>query len=451
MSGNEIAVRAVPVPTALREVGVFVGQDTASGMAVVSIPAAVRERFNVLDPVQSFAQADPNWTPAIRVVELDPNANGGPHFYSNSSWRGKVAPTKPALELLAKAGGVLYTRTERVPRDQLNPGELFAYKATIGIRRSDGTIEEVSREKGYNEEAEREEILDGVRRAKAWENGQSTNRPKYVEGTPEFDAEARKRWLQEQRYAQGKTESKAILRAIRAAFQVPQQITPQDAAKPWLVIGYSFTPDYDDHEIKRALVAAGLNAQAAIYGPGAAAPAAEQAALPPVDLSTGEILDDHEPAAPATPPGAQQPAAPATAPGTADAGAGAPAAPPAPADAAPPAPAEPEPIPGPTVEPPATTVGPGSGDPEDIPFGEPEPVDDPPPAPAIPDPGAVEVPSGTNAGKPISEMKDTWLLWCLRNWSPDEFKAAVEQYVRADRPAVLAQWIETRARQEAQQ
>lgn len=423
MTGNEIAtIRPVPVPTALREVGVFVGQDTASGLAVVSIPAQVRERFNVLDPVQSFAQADPNWTPAIRVVELNPDKEG-PHFYTNSSWRGKVAPTKPALELLAKAGGVLYTRTERVPRDQLNPGELFAYKATIGIRRSDGTIEEVSREKGYNEEAEREEIIDGVRRAKAWENGSPTNRPKFIEGTPDFDAEVRKRWLQEQRYAQGKTESKAILRAIRAAFQVPQQITPADAAKPWLVIGYSFTPDYDDAEIKRALVAAGLNAQAAIYGPGAG-PA--RAALPAVNAETGEIHDDGT----AWPDDDTEPAGQGDPPPAADA----------------PQSGQDAPIgdttratgrDGDEEEPAPTPVG-SSSEPADEPepiIGAAAPSDD-----EIAAAGATLIPSGPNEGTPLGEADETWIRYALARRDFDAIRPQLETWAAARFPDTFAKY-----------
>lgn len=251
---QSLALRKTLVPSALAELGVRIGQEPDTGMQVIVIPPEVRQACNVLMPVSSFAQADPNWTPSVHVVALNPDPQNGPHFYSNASWRGRIAPTKQALELLAKAAGVLYTRTARVPRGELADGEAFAYRATIGIRRSDGTVEELVREKGYESEVEHQEIVDAVLRSDKYQTAEARN------------AEVRKRWLQEQKFAKAKTESKAVLRAIRAALQIPHQFTPADAAKPFVVVGFSFTPDYDDVEVKRALVAAGLNAHVQMYG-----------------------------------------------------------------------------------------------------------------------------------------------------------------------------------------
>jgi hypothetical protein len=218
---------------------------------------------NVIDPVTSLTQADPNWTPRISVVELNP-AKDGPHYYEQAGR--KLAPTKQALETLAKGAGVLYTKTERVPKADLDEGEV-GYRATIGIRRSDGTVEEIRREKVWVKEAERAEVEQAVTDAKLYENGQRTSKPRFdVPGSAAWKAEVEKRWLRELRDRYGKTESKAVLRAIRAALQIPHTFTPADAAKPFLVIGFNFTPDYNEPDIRRALVAAGLNASAAVYG-----------------------------------------------------------------------------------------------------------------------------------------------------------------------------------------
>ncbi|MGH2798330.1 MAG: hypothetical protein ACRDM0_11820, partial [Thermoleophilaceae bacterium] len=58
-----------------------------------------------------------------------------------------------------------------------------------------------------------------------------------------------------------KAETKAIERAIRAALQIPAAIPEANLAKPFLVVGYSFTPD---PELARALA---LSAQSRLYGP----------------------------------------------------------------------------------------------------------------------------------------------------------------------------------------
>lgn len=228
MSGTAL-VKATPIPSALADVGVKIGQDDASGMQIVLIPPEVREKVNVLDPVSSFAQADPNWTPAIRLVQLSADLHSFPS-------QGKKALNKQGLELLARAGGIMYSRVDRVKQDELAPDEPWAYRGTIGVRRSDGTIDEVTRERSAGDDAA------------------------------------------DKKFGREKTQSKAVLRAIRAALQIPHAFTAADFAKPFLVIGYSFTPDYNDVDTKRALVAAGLNAHAALYGgsdPLPALPAAE--------------------------------------------------------------------------------------------------------------------------------------------------------------------------------
>lgn len=269
---QELQVRSVPVPAFLAELGVKFAFDETLNARLVMIPPDVSQRVNVIDPVTSLVQADPNWTPRISVAQLNPDAVSGPHFYKQAG--NKLAPTKQALEVLGKAAGILYTRTNRIPRTELDDGEI-GYRATLGVRRSDGTVEEISREKVWVGDAERAEIEDAVTRAEEWKDGKPVRGSRKFDspGTENWNAEVTKRWLKELKDRSAKTESKAVLRAIRAALQIPHTFTPADAAKPFLVIGFNFTPDYNDADTKRALVAAGLNAQASMYGPAAIAAA----------------------------------------------------------------------------------------------------------------------------------------------------------------------------------
>lgn len=248
-SGAAVMVKA-PIPRELQELGLQIAQDADSGLRVVIIPPQIRQAVNVISPVSSFAQADPNWSPAISVVQLDQEL----HSYPLPG--GKRGLNKQALETLGKAAGVLYTRTARVPAAELQEGERWAYRATVGFRRSDGTIDEITRERGWVTEVERADIEQAVR------TGEKTKgKPK-----AEQDAEIEKRWIAELRFGPAKTESKAINRALRAGLQMPSSVERQAFGKPFLVVGFNFTPDYNDPEIKRALVAVAMNAQAAIYG-----------------------------------------------------------------------------------------------------------------------------------------------------------------------------------------
>lgn len=247
-SSGAALVKPVPIPAQLQELGVKIAQDEG-GLRVIILPAVVREACNLITPVSSWNQADPNWTPTINLVQLDKDS----HTYPLPG--GKLGLNKQALETLGKTAGVLYTKTERVPKAELQDGEMWAYRAIVGFRRSDGTVDQVTRERGFNREAEELDILDSVKKS-----------GKYATEAA-IEGECRKRWIAELRFGPAKTESKAINRALRAGLGIPASVTSQAIQKPWLVVGFNFTPDYNDPEVKRALVAIGMNAQQALYGP----------------------------------------------------------------------------------------------------------------------------------------------------------------------------------------
>ena len=76
-------------------------------------------------------------------------------------------------------------------------------------------------------------------------------------------------WIAELRVGTGGQSSPSRRRS-----KIGRSGRPRDAGerrggrpgKPFLVVGFNFTPDYSDPIVKRALVAVGLNAGAAIYG-----------------------------------------------------------------------------------------------------------------------------------------------------------------------------------------
>lgn len=405
-------VRATPVPTALAELGVRIGQDESSGHAVVMIPPQVRQHVNVINPVSSFVQADPNWTPSISLVQLDKES----HSYNVS---GKMGLNKQALETLAVAGGVIETRVRRLKQDELGPGEMWGYEATVVIRRSDGVAVPTTRSRTFNGEAERAQIEDDVRAAK-WDGRLKFDTEEKVA------AECRKRWLAELRFGPSKTESKAINRAIRAALQVPTSLKPADFAKPFLVIGYSFTPNYDDIEVKRMLVAAGLGATGALYGqPLELGPstdiehsAPEASSDTPVeddggaDGAEGTVADD---AGESTPQAGED--------GEGTSSQGAPSSP-VPGDDP-----EPEPEPAPAAEQ------------QDFGFAPPDDVVD-----AI---AQTEVTIGQWQGRTLEQIAsegeagERWLLWACRHSDerlPGDLRANVHAFVKARVPSVWEQY-----------
>lgn len=425
-SGSQLVVRREPLPSELETLGIKAGVDQA-GMQILKVPAGLRTKANVLIPVETFQQHDPNWKPSLRVVELDTDAKSGPHFYPQQG--GRLAPRKQALELLADAAGLVEIRATLLGRERVVIGdvtaETFTHVATAKLRKSDGTLRTLEASRTYEPFAEYEEICTSVA------SGQYA-KPK---GTPEYAAEVRKRWLNEIKFAKAKNESKAILRAIRSALQIPHTFTVADAAKPFVVVGWNLAPQ--NTEAVQAAIAQ-------LYG---AAPAALEAApavsqdwdLP--ELVEGELLEDGalEASGQQAAVEAESPSADTAAPGSADS-----------SDAAV------------REQPPAVgEQGPGpsdhSGDPAP-PTPEPEIAGVEPvklqgarqefDAEALAAALAVKIPSGSYQSRTIAwvleigEPADVWLAHALRQpWPQDpEFKAAVTLAVEAHRPALFAAW-----------
>jgi hypothetical protein len=430
MMGEEqtALVRRTSIPQALMEVGVQVAEDTASGMQIVVIPPAVREKFNVLMPVQAFQQADQSWTPSIRVVQADPDAANGAHFYKQQG--NKLAPKKQLLELLGDAAGVISTEVDLIDRERFDVGgvtaETFTHRAVLKIRKSDGTLRMITDSKTYELYAEYEEICDSVKRSDRWENGERAG--KFMPGTDEYDAEVRKRWLNEIKFAKAKNESKAILRAIRSALQIPHTFSPADVAKPFIVIGWNFTPDYSDVETRRMLVEAGLfgaqSAASRIYGE----PRRE------IEAPAGELVDE--------PSG-----------DLADAGAGVAEAVPT-STAQEPVPASPEPEPEPTLE--EEPVA------ETSPFTAPAEAEEDPAVIKAKAAALVVIPVGTFKELALAKFHEekgdravSWFRWALRNvddtfgtgegveeklrLAPGVFRTAVWDYCQVFLPELVEQ------------
>ena len=250
-------VRREALPQELTSLGIAAFADEATGRLTLKIPDELKAKANVLMPVEIVQQDDPNWRPSLRVVHLDPDPQNGTHFYPQQS--GRIAPRKQALELLADAAGVVSVRTSLSGRERVVVGdvtaETFTHMAVLKIRKSDGTLRTLEASRTYEPFAEYEEIVTAV------------GSGKYAKpaGTPQHAAEVRKRWLNEIKFAKAKNESKAILRAIRAALQIPHTFTPARAALPYVVVGWNLSPQ-DTPEVRQAI--------ASLYGtdPGDAIP-----------------------------------------------------------------------------------------------------------------------------------------------------------------------------------
>lgn len=235
MSATELV--PIAIPPALAQAGVTVTEE--GGVRSVMIPRELERTYNIVQPVSQVAAADPDWSPRLVLINLDPER----HCYLQD---GKQSLTKEAIMLLGHAAG-MDVSTELVPRAQLLPTQI-GFKATATMRRSDGTLARFEEHKIDDYEDERERI-----------------------------AGTRTKWPVAKQHLAAKTESKAALRAVSLALTLKRGgYTKDEIAKPWLIIGWSLTPS--DPEVRRERV---LQAGDALAGRRSLpAPTVETPALP---------------------------------------------------------------------------------------------------------------------------------------------------------------------------
>lgn len=242
----------------LEALGVHVQTSNDGRYRAIVLDPEVRERCNVLLPVQEIAQAVEMYTPSLRAVQLDPSPDG-PHFYKQGQ---RLALRKQALETLADLAGVTSVSTRPLTGEELESHHqrdadgkttmrAAGWEATVTIRRSDGTPKTVSASKIWSPRVEYDKVKQSAK----------------------DDADLQRKWLAEREHGPAKAESKAVLRAFRALLQIPHTYEPARAKLPFLVVGYQFTPDTTDPLVRRLLIEKGYSAAAELY------PAADESPL----------------------------------------------------------------------------------------------------------------------------------------------------------------------------
>lgn len=257
------------IPPALAERGVrFI--ETSGGARLLDIPAALRAEANVLLPVSEIAQADPLWQPSVRWLQLDIEKNTYP-----GQKDGELALSKNGVLALAEAAGIEVVSTTRMDRGTLMPTE-FGWQATVRVRRGDGTWRHFTASKIIDVEDEKLAIDLQVRTGK------------FTKDKPE-DAKVQaiaKRLATEKPHWNAKAETKAILRAVRAVLQLPPAYTRAELGKPFVVVGWNLTLDYNDPEQRAAAIEHGLTGQRSAAGQLYALPAADDTAA-----DHGDVID----------------------------------------------------------------------------------------------------------------------------------------------------------------
>ncbi len=246
------------------------------GMMIDLSSPDLAKKYNVLYPAAELMPADPNFTPSLNIVRIDPDpANGDVYPIetegSGDNKRMKAGSLlKTAVEKLGEAAGLIET-----PPQTVRDGQNLIVTAGLKVRRPDGTFKTIYGTREWVHDDEYEKV---VAACPTWKWGEK--RGQKVDMTQaEKDAWIRKQFARVKEFRQPMTESKAYLRAYRKALKLKAKYTPEELAKPFIVVSTLFTPDTSDLRILGMLMTGGQEASNMLFGEG------------PVQIGAGAAVD----------------------------------------------------------------------------------------------------------------------------------------------------------------
>lgn len=287
--------RIRPQEQALAQVAAELGilQKSTDGAMLINLgEPRLKDKYNVLAPATTLAKADPNFTPALHVLSLDPGDFYGVDFEgSGQNRRAKTfALSKVQLDQIAKVAGI-----EDLPPNIVyfgSEGQNLRVTWSARMRRPDGTWQIATGSREWIEADEKERLLasppEWVTKAGPANNTNSA-----------FNDWWAKNWFDRvKKHRLGMTETKARLRAYRSLLTVKAKYTKEEIAKPFIIASTMFTPDTSDLRVLGMLMGQGQQATNLLYGPTGTADiddTGEHVVGELLDEETGELLPAGDP------------------------------------------------------------------------------------------------------------------------------------------------------------
>jgi len=253
------------------------------------------EGCNLLLPMSTESQINPYYKLTAMQVQADVSENSGDIFKVGSvkkgdSWVDTFSPAKPLLMKLSTAAGIdfdpAHTYGTRVSKN------IYKAKARGAVRLPDGTFKTHSDEKTIDlddeEDGFRLEFMDksieGITDDKAAKAAAKMFKGEWVDAENKWGKECKAYKIADedrQKYidrsvmvnmtllrktAAEKAMTGAINRVIRALLGMKGQYTKAELLKPFAVLRMTFSPDYNNPEVRQAMLAQGLNSISNMFG-----------------------------------------------------------------------------------------------------------------------------------------------------------------------------------------
>ncbi|MBN1631919.1 MAG: hypothetical protein JW990_19345 [Thermoleophilia bacterium] len=273
------------------ELGIIKYSDDKRAMIIDLSSPELAEKYNVLYPAAELMPVDPNFTPSLNIVRINPDPAHGDVYPIESEGYGKNkrmkagSLLKTAVEKLAEAAGLV-----ELPPQTTREGKNLHVVAGVKARRTDGEFKPVYGSREWIHDDEYEKVVNACPKTEY-----NSDKPLSPEKRDEW---IRKQWARVKEFREPMTESKAYLRAYRKALKLKAKYTPEELDKPFLVVSTLFTPDTSDIRILGMVMDQGRRAAGLLYGASDAAESddlGEYVAGEVLDAETGELLPAQDP------------------------------------------------------------------------------------------------------------------------------------------------------------
>lgn len=242
-----------------KELDIVQLSDDGRAMVIDLSSPKLAENYNVLYPAAALMPTDPNFTPSLNIVRIDPDPDHGDVYPIESEGYGKNkkmkagALLKTAVEKLGEAAGLV-----ELPPVWDRRGKDLHVICGLKARRSDGTFKPVYGSREWIHDDEYEKVVNACPKTEY-----KSDQPLSPEKRDEW---IRKNWARVKEFREPMIESKAYLRAYRKALKLKAKYTPDELRKPFLVVSTLFTPDTSDIRILGMLMTGGQEAANTLYG-----------------------------------------------------------------------------------------------------------------------------------------------------------------------------------------
>lgn len=234
--------------------------DNKSVVVNLELEKAKKEGANMLLPTTRIGGVSAFHAPVVDYVKLSPDIADGDVYKHDEN---KFIITKQGLMKLSVCAGIIWNMAETKRVDNRGDRNYVAFQAVGGIRKLDGEPVFFKSEYDLDFEVLEEELTRQFEmKAKNMRGKTDEDKRQYVDYCVKRDL------LFKRRHKVKLAESGALLRVIRSLLGLKSTYSRKELEKPFVLLRITFKPDFNDPEIRKAMIQKSIESITGIYGGG---------------------------------------------------------------------------------------------------------------------------------------------------------------------------------------